>query len=144
MIAEKSVGRLRTVALIAMGVGIAGSVGLFLRAGQRTPRLLLAVMAIWMLSPFLALGWADTISKRWTSLTKVTLHVLMIVVALASLLVYGDDALGHRRAQAAFVYVILPPVSWLVIATTLAIAAYISRIRPHRGDNSRSRSERRE
>lgn len=119
--------RLRLAALIAMAVGIAGSMGLFLHAGQRTPRLLLVGMAIWMLSPFTILGWANLISKRWPALVRTTLYWLMIVVPLCSLFVYGDDALGHRRAQAAFVYVIVPPVSWWLTAIALSIATLISR-----------------
>lgn len=119
--------RLRVAALISMAVGIAGSFFLFLRAGQRTPRLLLIGMAIWMLSPFLVLGWAHLISKRWSPLVRMTLYCLMVVVPLFSLLVYGDDAVAHHRTKAAFVYVAVPPASWLLIAIALSAAAFISR-----------------
>ena len=119
--------QLRVAALFAMAVGVTGSICLFLHAGQRTPRLLLVGMAIWMLSPFVILGWANLISKGWPALVRTTLYWLTIVVPLCSLLVYGDDALGHRRAQAAFVYVIVPPASWLLTAIALSIAALISR-----------------
>ena len=54
-------GRLCAAALIAVVVGAAGSVGLLLRAGQRTPRLLLVLMTIWVLSPFIALVWANVV-----------------------------------------------------------------------------------
>ena len=127
MAADSSLSRLRVTAWIAMVVGIAGSIGLFLHAGQRTPRLLLLGMAIWMLSPFVVLGWANRISKGWSAVVRTTLYCLMIVVPLCSLLVYGDDAVGHRRAQAAFVYVIVPPAAWLLIAIALSIATVISR-----------------
>jgi len=44
---------LRAAALIALLVGAVGSVGLMLHAGRRkdSPRLLLALFAIWVLSP---------------------------------------------------------------------------------------------
>lgn len=133
MTSEGKLTRLRTAALIILWAGIAGSTVLFLRAGQRTPRLLLLGMAVWMLSPFLALIWAYAVSKRWPLLTRATLYGVMIVVALASLVVYGDDAIAHRRPQAAFVYVITPPASWLAIAAVMSIAAVVSRRRSRRG-----------
>ena len=127
MASDSFLGRLRVAALIAMAVGIAGSIGLFLHAGQRTPRLLLLGMGIWMLSPLIVLGWANWISKDWSARVRTTLYGLMVVVPLCSLLVYGDDALGHRRAQAAFVYVIVPPAAWLLIAIALSVATFIAR-----------------
>ena len=130
MASESFLARLRVTAVISMVVGIAGAIGLFLRAGQRTPRLLLIGMAIWMLSPFVVLGWANLISKGWSAVVRTTLYCLMVAVPLCSLLVYGDDALGHRRAKAAFVYVIVPPAGWLLIAVALSIATFISRRLP--------------
>jgi hypothetical protein len=129
MASEKTtlLSRLGVAALIAMAVGITGSFVLFLSAGHRTPRLLLLGMAIWMLSPFLVLGWAHLISKRWSPLVRMTLYCLMVVVPLFSLLVYGDDAFVHHRTKAAFVYVAVPPASWLLIAIALSVAAFISR-----------------
>ena len=114
--------------------GAAGSVGLMLRAGQRTPRLLLAVFLIWVLTPFVSLVWANWVSKRWSVPTRATLYTVTLVVALGSLVVYGDDALGHRRAQAAFVYVVVPPASSLLIAIALPIAVFMSGRRSRRRD----------
>ena len=125
--------RLRKVALIALLAGAAGSVGLMLRAGQRTPRLLLVIFAIWVLSPFVALVLAYVVSKRWSVLTRAALYIVMLVVTLGSLVIYGDDALGHRRAQAAFVYVAVPPASWLLMAIAVPIAALISGRRSRNG-----------
>ena len=61
---------------------------------------------------------------------------MMLVVTLGSLAIYGDDALGHRRAQAAFVYVVVPPASWLLISMVVPIAALISRRLSRRGDSA--------
>ena len=54
-------GFLRVVALIAVVAGSLGSLGLMLRAGQRSPRLLLVLFTIWVLSPFVALVWANMV-----------------------------------------------------------------------------------
>ena len=129
-------GLLRAAALIAVLAGAGGSVALLLRAGQRTPRLLLVLFVIWVLSPFMALVLANAVSKRWSVLTRATLYSVMLVVTLGSLAIYGDDALGHRRAQAAFVYVVVPPASWLLSAIVVPIAAFISGRLSRRADGA--------
>ena len=122
---------LRRAALIAVVVGAAGSVGFLLRAGQRTSRLLLVIMLLWVLAPFMALVLADVLSKRWTflaqALMRATLYSVMLVLTLGSLAVYLDDVLRPRQAQAAFVFVVVPLVSWLLMAIAIPIAAVLSR-----------------
>ena len=130
------VGRLRAAALIAVLVGAAGSLGLMLRAGQRSPRLLLVLFTVWVLSPFVALVLAHVVSKRWSVLTRVTLYGVMLVITLASLAIYGHDAVRPPRSQAAFVYVAVPPASWLFIAIVVPIAALISRRLSRRSDGA--------
>jgi biotin transporter BioY len=86
-------------------------------------------MMVWVLAPFLALVLADAISKRWPVLVRTTLYCLMLVLTLGSLAVYINDALRPRKAQAAFVFVAVPLVSWIVIAVAVAVAALVSRRR---------------
>ncbi len=128
-------GLLRVAALIAVLAGAVGSVGLMLRAGQRTPRLLLVLFVIWVLSPFVALVLAHVLSKRWSVLTRATLYSVMLVITLGSLAAYGADvAFGPPKAKAAaFVFVVVPPVSWLLIAIVVPLAALISGSRSRRG-----------
>ena len=118
---------MRTVALVAMVVGSLGSVGLMLYVGQRAPPFLLVLFLGWVLAPFAGLAWAKVVSKRWSVLNRATLYIVMLAVTLGSLAVYAHDAWRPRQAQAAFVYVAVPPVSWLLIAIVLAAAALISR-----------------
>jgi hypothetical protein len=120
-------GVLRVTALTAVLAGAVGSIGLMLRAGQRQQsRILIGLFTIWVLSPFAGLVAADMVSKRWSVVTRAALYTVMLIVALGSVAIYGDDTLGHRRAQAAFVYVVVPPASWLIIAIVIPIAAFIS------------------
>ena len=128
------VGRLRAAALIALLVGAAGSLGLMLHAGRRSPRLLLVLFVPWVLSPFIALVFAHVVSKRLSVPTRATLYCVMLVIAVGSLAIYGDDALGHRRPQAAFVYVAVPPASLLLMATVVPVAAFLSRRLSRRGN----------
>src|SRR5579864_5476761 len=111
---------LRTVALIAMLAGAVGSVGLMLYAGRHnTSRLLLALFALWVLSPFAVLAVANALSNRWSVLISATLHIVTLVLTLSSLAIYGYVSLGPPRARPAPFFVIVPPLSWLFIAIAL-------------------------
>ena len=122
-------GIFRPAALIAVLLGAVGSLGFLLRAGQRAPRLVLALLALWVLSPFVAVVLADVVSKRWSVFTRATLYSVMLVLTLGSLAVDLEDALRPRSAQPAFVFVVVPLVSWLLIAIVIPLAAIISRRR---------------
>lgn len=136
---RRPLARLHQAALIALVLGTVGTVGLFLRAGQRTPRLLLVLMGIWVLAPFAALAGASRISTRWSTLTRGTLHAVTLAVALGSLAIYIDDALAHRTAHAAFVWVMVPPMSSLLAVIAVAAAALASGRRARGSDNPDSR-----
>ncbi len=129
---------LRAAALIALLVGAAGSVGLMLHAGRRkhSPRLLLTLFAIWVLSPFVALVFANIASKGWSIITRAALYCVMLVVMLGSLAIYGDVALGPLRAKTVPVFVIVPPASWLLFAIVVPMAALISGKLSRRGDRA--------
>jgi hypothetical protein len=130
-------GLLRAAALIAVRAGAVGSFGLMLHAGRRNDsRILLVLFTIWVLSPFVALVLADVVSKRWSVLTRATLHSVMLVLTLGSLAIYGDVALGPPRAKTAFVFVVVPPASWMLIAIAVLIAALISGRPSRRGDGA--------
>jgi hypothetical protein len=119
-------GRLRAVAVIAALAGAVGSAGFLLRAGQRTPRLLLAMMALWVLSPFVALLLANAYSQRWSAPMRATLYSVTLVLTVGTLAVYAFDVLWPRSAQPAFVFVLVPPVSWLLGVIVVPTAAFVS------------------
>jgi hypothetical protein len=108
---------LRTVALIALLGGAAGSLGFMMRVGHRNPSILLILMfTVWVLSPFAALLALEMAPKRWRVLTGTPRYAVMVIVALISLAVYGDVALGPPRPQPAFFFLVIPLVSWVLIA----------------------------
>ena len=90
----------------------------------------MVIFVVWVLAPFAGLGLANALSTRWPVVTRTMLYCLMLVVALGSLIVYGFDAVRPRHAQAAFVYVIVPPASCLLIAFALALSALLARRAP--------------
>ena len=128
---------LRAAALIAVLVGAVGSVGLMLYVGRRNDsRILLVLFVLWVLSPFMVLVLANVVSKRWSVLTRATLYSVMLVLTLGSLAIYGDVAFGPPRVKTAFVFVVVPPASWLLIAIVVPTAALISRRQSRRGDGA--------
>jgi hypothetical protein len=120
-------GLLRAVALIAIVAGAVGSVGLMLRAGRNPPRLLLAGFVVWVLSPFAALAWAHSASKRWAAVTRAALDCVTLVITLGSLAIYGGLVAPPTGSRPAFVFVAVPPASWVLMAVVVGIAALISR-----------------
>jgi len=114
---------LRTTGLVATWIGAIGSLALMLRNGRNTPRLLLVGFVFWVLSPYVALLWANRYARRWPAAMQTVLFLTMIVVAAGSLLVYGIDSVKHLRPQAAFAYVLVPPVCWILSAVAIGMAA---------------------
>ena len=113
--------------------GAVGSFTWMLYSGRNAPLLLIVLFTIWVLSPFAALAVADAMSTHWSVQTKQALYATMLIVAVASLVIYGADAMRPPRPQAAFVFVIVAPVSWLVAVAIIASAAALSRGRSRRG-----------
>jgi len=96
----------------------------------------MVLFALWVLSPFMVLVLANVVSKRWPVLTRATLYSVMLVLTLGSLAIYGDVAFGPPRAKAAFVFVVVPPASLLLIAIVVPIAALISGRLSRRADGA--------
>lgn len=111
-----------------MVVGAIGSVGFMLRAGRNTPRLLLVLFVFWVVSPFVALAWANMVSERWSVMTRTTLYCVTLVITVGTLVIYGFDMAPAGSARA-FSFVAVPPGSWLLIAVVVPVAALLSRRR---------------
>jgi hypothetical protein len=125
----RSMGLLRAMALLAVTAGAVGSLGLMLRADQRTPRFLLVIFVFWVLSPFVVLAWANVVSRRWPVLTRAALYGVTLIIAFGSLACYGKLILPPAGSPRAFMFVAVPPASWLLMALVVSIAALISRRR---------------
>ena len=119
---------MRTVARIAMVAGAAGSLALLLRASTHTPRFLLALFVLWVLSPFAMLAWANT-TKRWSPGTRVTLCWVTLILALGSLPIYAGLIPRPAGTRLAFVFLMVPLASWVLLILALSVAALASRMR---------------
>jgi hypothetical protein len=121
------------VVVVLAGAGI--SLGLMLHAGRNNKSVLLLVLfAVWVLSPFLALVVAYVVSKRWLVLTRVTLYTLMLVLTFSSLACYSG-LLSPPGTKPAFVFLVVPLITWLLIAIVIPIAASRSRRPSRKSDN---------
>ena len=116
-------------------VGAAGVAALFFRAGLHSPRVLLLLMGIWTLTPFLAMIAALAWSKRWPVAAQSTIDIATLLLTLGTLAAYVYDAF-HPRPQAAFWYVVVPPIS----VTLLAIALLAAWLRTTGGSSRATRT----
>jgi predicted dienelactone hydrolase len=119
---------LSRAALLLALVGALGSVGFMLRAGHRNDSpILLALFAIWVLSPFVALIAAIMISKRWSILTRATLYGVMLIITVGSLAIYGNMVSAPPDSKLALPFLLVPLESFLLITIVTPLAALLSR-----------------
>lgn len=107
---------LRRVALVALAVSAAGSVGSMLVVGHRAPIFLMVLFFGWVLAPFAALAWACRTSARWAEQARARVDWVTIVVALGSLALYADVVLRPPAASPASIFLLVPVGSWLLMA----------------------------
>jgi hypothetical protein len=107
-------------------------VAVTLRAGRSAPRLLLIAIAIWVLVPFVAVLLVDAVSKGWSAASQSALHSVMVLLALVSLVVYGAE-LVRPHTPPAFMFVLVPPASLLLMACVFAAATVVTRRQLRKG-----------
>jgi len=122
---------MRTASWIAIVLGGVGSAGLTLYEGD-SGSILMTLFVGWVVLPFTAFACINLMSGSWAVRMQSKARVLAIVLAPVSLAIYGRVAFGPPRAQPAFAFLMIPLVSWLLIA----IAAILSRKGPAAGGNS--------
>lgn len=118
---------LRLFALTAMLAGAAAAVAITLYAGRKNnSHLLMCVFAVWVLSPFVALTLVSSQSTGWLRLMRIVLHSVMLLITLATLVIYSYVAFGPPRPQAAFAFLVTPLASWLIAGAVVAAATLMS------------------
>ena len=109
-------------------VGAAGSLALMLYGGRSNTHLLITLLFIvWVLAPFALLALAERRSGSWSPRAQTTLRALTLIVAAASLGIYAYRAAFPPRTTGAFLFVIVPPVSVILVLVALAISSLMSR-----------------
>jgi len=109
-------------------IGAVGSLALMLYAGRSNTHILITIGFIfWVLAPFALLALAERRSASWAPAMKTTLQTLIWVVVLGSLVIYAYRAAVPPRATGAFLFVIVPPVSVVLVLVALVIVSVMSR-----------------
>lgn len=128
---------LRAAALAFALAGAAGAVGLTLYAGRHNNSLILRlIFVVWALAPFVAAAWANVVSIRWPVLTRATLHVVTLVLALGSVAIYGAVSFGLLKAKIGTIFLLVPVASWLLMAILVPLAAFLSGRLSRRGEDA--------
>ncbi len=117
---------------MALGTALIGGIGsaaLVLYVGRQNPsRLLIAAFLFWVLAPFAALFWGNLTNRGWSPAARLALQGVTFVIAAASLAIYGARARGTSVGPSgAFVFLVVPPASWLLMVIALVAAALVSR-----------------
>lgn len=113
----------RKIALFLIMVGALGSLYFVVKAGHKNHAFLLVILFVfWALSPFMGLLVASVVSNRWSVLARSTLYVLIFLVPVGTLVIYSG-AWSPSGVKPAFVFLIVPLVSWLLMAIVFPIAA---------------------
>jgi hypothetical protein len=82
-------------------LGAVAALGLMFYGRQHTPKILLAIFAVWVLAPFVALL---RVPKIWAA-----------VITAGTLAIYGYAAFGPPMAKPASVFLAVPLISWVLI-----------------------------
>ena len=115
--------KLRLVASTALIAGAIGSLALMARMGWRQKSLLVIVLfIIWDAAPFALLGLAVRASRGWNVRVRAAVYAISIAVSIASFGAYVVDTIGPPHPQAAFMYVIVPPIAVIVAGIVLLTA----------------------
>ena len=125
---DRALGFLASTAILATVMGAVGSVVLTLYAGRHNKSsVLMALFAVWVVSPFLGLGAAIRhLMKRWSAPMSAALHATALCIAISCLAVYGVVALGPPVQQMAFYFLVTPLGSWLALGAITALATLVS------------------
>jgi hypothetical protein len=118
---------LRIISVTILFLGMTGSLGFMLYTGRNNKSVLLMLLfAIWILSPFIALLRINTIAKKWSAFSRISLFSLMIILSSGSLAGYSG-LLNLKETKPAFVFLLIPLISWMLMVLVIPVAAALSR-----------------
>ena len=122
-----SLSLLRKTALVTLFAGVVGSLTMMFQTGRNNDSVfLMTLFAAWVFSPFAALAIASRISVRWSNLRRAILYCLVLLITVGSLIGYSG-ALSPAGTKPAFVFLVIPLISWLLMAIVIPVAALFSR-----------------
>ena len=107
----------RAVAVTATVCGAVATLICVAKVGHRNSSLLLPLLfVLWDLSPFAAMLLLQVRSARWDSRARTRMYIATAFLSLVSAARYAIVAFGPPRPRIASTFLVVPLVSWLVIA----------------------------
>ena len=114
-------GLVRSLALGVATAGALGSLAFTLQAGGHNVSVILILLfSVWVLSPFILLIIFCLRSGNWSARARISLYMIMMMISLISLLFYGG-LIFFSGAKPAFVFLVIPLISWIISLTVYAI-----------------------
>src|SRR6266700_4383624 len=118
------------LSLLSQLLLLAGATGslifMFHTARHNNSLLLMTIFVVWVLSPFLSLSLATIFYRRWSIISRMILFYLVIVVTAGSLAGYSG-ILNPPGVKPAFIFLVVPLISWVLIAIVMLMAIYRAR-----------------
>ena len=117
-----TINSLRTLSLLIALVAAIGSLYFMLNVGHNNKSIILIGMfAGWVLSPFAGMFFSNKISNRWANPERVLIYWLIIAISIASVVAYSGVFIPPET-KPAFIFLIFPLISWMLIISTILIA----------------------
>lgn len=119
------------LAPIAIIVLVAASIGsiyfLFKTAQNQSSVVLLGLFIFWVMSPYAGLLVANKISKSRATSKRASIYWLTIFLAACSLIAYSGMFMP-AGTKPAFIFLVIPLISWFIILIVFIVARKISKI----------------
>jgi hypothetical protein len=110
-------------------VAAAGSVACTVYTGRHNSSILLmALFAVWVLTPFAGLSWINRLADRAPRDVAGAIRASSLVICISSLVLYVAVAASHLGHETAFAFLVVPATSWLAILT-MWVASRLARKR---------------
>jgi hypothetical protein len=113
---------LRIIAVIVVVAGWIASVGFTLYAGHNNRSVFLVILFLgWVSSPFIGLLVTGSLSRRWPAFNRKVMYFLMNLLAIGSVVGYSG-VLNPPASKPAFIFLIVPLISWILIVIVITAA----------------------
>jgi hypothetical protein len=109
---------MRGMVRVGLWIAAAGSLACTLYTGRHNSSLLLVAMfAIWVLTPFAGLAWINQVADGARRDIDAAIRASSLVVCISSLAIYVAIAAIPPGHHTAFAFLVVPATSWLAILT---------------------------
>ena len=106
---------------------IGSLIAMFIVGHRQRSIILMVVFAAWVLSPYVALALLHARSGTWLPRTRTMLQGGTLLITLGALATYAYVVVRPLKSQPASTFLIVPFVSWVVLAAGAATAAVSAR-----------------